>query len=38
MTFSMPKGEGNREYKVNLKEVFKDVYSTKGQSIKKNVR
>ena len=29
MTLSMPKGERNREYKVNLEEVFEDVYSTK---------
>ena len=29
MTLSIPKGERNREYKVNLKEVFEDVYSTK---------
>ncbi len=29
MTLSIPKGERNREYKANLKEVFEDVYSTK---------
>jgi len=33
VTLSIPKGERNREYKVNLKEVFEDVYSTRGSTV-----
>ena len=33
MTLSIPKGERNREYKVCLKEVFEDVYSTAYKKI-----